>query len=363
MSSSPSIGSAPGHAGWARPGTVVMITGAYPPDVCGVGDYTDRLMIAAPSSWVLQVERDWSLRAAPGILARLLRRRAASVIVQYPTQGYGWSLIPHLLVIAGKVTGRFRPILALHEFGSLSRKAQLALALASHAASQIVFTTEAERDRACAFRWFSRRVPTSVIGILSNIPAHPSPPPFCDRTVDVAYFGHIRPNKGVEAFLDTVERLARLQPTVRIVVIGEVPNGYEAFGDMVAARCAVMGAETILGLDDEAVADLLANVRILYLPFPDGVSARRGSILAGLGNGALIATRIGTATPDALVPALIVCEGTPADASLLQDALRWTSELAAVLQRAGYEYVSAMLPRDWSHVATLYDDVVRGVSK
>lgn len=335
--------------------TLAMVTGAYPPDVCGVGDYTGRLMAAAPASWQPFVERDWSPRAAPGILRRLLRLRPRDVVVQYPTQGYGWSLVPHLLVVAGWLTRRYRPVLALHEFTSLSGKAQLALALASHAAAQVIFTTAAERDRARAHRLFSSRVPTAVIGILSNIPVAAHPPAFGARGIDIAYFGHIRPNKGLEAFLDVMTGLRAADPAVRIAVIGEVPGGYEAFGDMAAARCREIGATMTTGLDDAQAGAALADVRILYLPFPDGVSARRGSVLAGLGNGAVVATRIGAATPPALLPAIVACDGTAGDVAVLQRALRLSAAEAHALQQAGRDYIDTMLPRDWAQVAALYD--------
>ena len=334
---------------------VVMVSGAYPPDVCGVGDYTERLMTHAPANWQLFVARDWSRRSAKDIVRRLFACRPDAVVIQYPTQGYGWSLVPHLLALLGRVTGRYKAALALHEFSSLSGKAQAALALASHAATQVIFTTEVERDRARGHRLFDRDVPTSVIGILSNIPQDPDPPAFGDRRIDLAYFGHIRPNKGLEDFLDVMASMRASEPQVHIAVIGEIPTGYEAFGAMVAARCKTIGAELILGLDDTAAGRTLADVRLLYLPFHDGVSARRGSVLAGFGNGAIVATRIGEATPAALKDAVVACAGTTDDVAILRDMLRLAPEPAARWQQAGRDYVAKMLPRDWGDVVSRYD--------
>lgn len=333
----------------------VMVSGSFPPDVCGVGDYTGRLMEVAPAHWRALIERDWSVRALPGILRRLLKLRPVDVVTQYPTQGYGWSLVPHLLAIVGTVSCRYRTTFALHEFSSLSKKAQLALALVSHFVGRFIFTTEVERDRARSHPLFSRQVPTSVVGIISNIPLSDTWPRFSVRTIDVAYFGHIRPNKGLEAFLDVMQALHAEHPAARIAVIGEIPTGYEEFAAMVAHRISVIGGELILGLDDGAVAQTLRDIRLLYLPFPDGVSARRGSVLAGLGNGAIIATRIGAATPESLLSAVIACEGTPSDVPALIDTLAMTDEQAAVLGERGRRYIATTLPRDWQHVAALYE--------
>lgn len=337
---------------------VLMITGAYPPDVCGVGDYTSRLMAAAPANWELFVERDWSARAALGIVKRLLARRPERVVIQYPTQGYGWSLVPHLLTLVGWLTGRYRTVLALHEYSSLSRKAQFALALTSHLTARIIFTTEVERDRARKSPLFSTRIPTSIIAILSNIPWTDDPPPFAARGIDVAYFGHIRPNKGLEDFLEVAAGLRAANPTVQIAAIGVIPEGYEQFAEMVASHCRAIGVSLMLGLSDDSVGRMLADIRILYLPFPDGVSARRGSVLAGFGNGTLIATRIGDATPIAMRGALIPCDGTILDIPVLQNALRLPDQQTSTLLQAGRQYLMTKLPRDWAHVAALYDAAI-----
>jgi glycosyltransferase involved in cell wall biosynthesis len=336
-------------------GPLLMVSGAFPPEPCGVGDYTSRLMAAAPASWRLFTERDWRLSRAPGLMRRLLRQRPREVVVQYPTQGYGWSLVPHLLVVVGAATRRYRAALALHEYSSLSRKAQIALAVTSHAASHVFFTTEEERVRARGSRLFSSRVRTSVIPILSNIASTTNPPAFTERAVDLAYFGHIRDNKGVETFLDVVAVLRDVEPEARLAIVGVVPAGYENFAAMVATRCADIGVTLYLGLDDDAARRFLADVRVLYLPFPDGVSARRGSVLAGFGSGALVATRIGETTPAAMRPAVIACSGTMDDVTVLQQTLHMTDATAARLQQSGRDYVCATLPRDWAAVAHLYD--------
>lgn len=338
---------------------VLMVSGAYPPDICGVGDYTARLMEVAQPNWQAFVERDWSLRALPKILQRLFALKPAVIVIQYPTQGYGWSLVPHILILIGWITRRYRPVLALHEFTSLSRKAQIALALASHFSARIIFTTEVEQDRARAFKAFTSKVPTSVIGILSNIPCAEHQPGFAERSIDVAYFGHIRPNKGLEDFLEVVTVMRTAAPQARIAIIGEIPKGYDAFGEMVMDCCAKIGVTLTLGLNDEAVARQLADIKILYLPFKDGVSARRGSVLAGLDNGAIVATRIGDATPASLRPAVVACDGTVEDVAVLCDALAMLPGQAASLQRAGRLYITQTLPQDWAHVAALYQEAVR----
>lgn len=350
--------SRPASSDGAKRGPVLLVSGSFPPDVCGVGDYTERLAAAAPKSWELFLERDWSFSAAIGIFKRLLRRNPSAIILQYPTQGYRWSLIPHSLLIFGSLTGKYRTILALHEFSSLSHKARLALALTSRFLNHIVFTSEIERDNAHAYAFFSSRTPTSIVGILSNIPWKIGRP-VKERAIDLAYFGHIRPNKGLEHFLEVMSLLREGDSIVKMAVIGTVPAGYEPFGEMVSARCGKIGCEMITGLSSEQVAETLGDTRMLYLPFPDGASARRGSILAGLGNGVIIATTVSTATPPSLLPALLRCTGDSMDSVILKEGLTLSNAEALRLQSAGWAYIESTLPRDWGEIASLYHATIQ----
>lgn len=342
--------------------SVTVVTGSFPPEVCGVGDYTCRLLEAAPASWRLFKEDDWSLKSSFAIIKRFLSLKTPYVIIQYPTQGYGWSILPHILTIFGKITRRYRSVWVLHEYMSLSKKSRLMLDFVSHFSDLIVFTTEPERNHACAQLLFSNRLRTTIIPILSNIPRSPQLLHFRARAIDLAYFGHIRPNKGLEVFVKVVSMAKNVNPSLRISVIGEVPVGYEGYACSIARECEQSGIDMRIGLSDEAVADELANVKILYLPFKDGVSARRGSVLAGLSNGALIAASVGKMTPGEMKKIIFPCAGNLDDVDILLSALLLSSEEAHSRQMLGQQYLDSQLPRDWASIASLYQDALAGLS-
>ena len=318
-------------------------------------------MEAAPPSWHVFVERRWSPWSVFATFRRLLGKVPTHVFVQYPTQGYGWSVVPHMLVALGTLTRRYRGILVLHEFSSLSSKAKLIVALTSHFASAVIFTTAAEREQAKAHRLFARRGITAVVPILNNIPASDPIPSLQRRGVDIAYFGHIRPRKGVEAFLDLVAASRELYGPhyLKVAMIGQIPPGCDDFAADIIARCQALDCTPTLDLDDLAVSRALADVRILYLPFPDGASARRGSILAGLANGALVAARVTEATPSAMIPALLSCTGTTSDAALVGPWKMLDDRAAAIIQAAGRHYLEFAVPRSWSDVVSGYESVLR----
>ena len=149
--------------------SILIVTGSLPPDVCGVGDYT-QLLINHLSERVPAVRafyrRDWSLRMF-GRYARQIRESGAEVInIQYPTRGYGHSIVPHLLNLIARPA---RMVVTLHEFSRGSLLGRLAMCLFFLTADRVIFTTEFERQAACRVApWLKKR--SVVIPIGSNIP-------------------------------------------------------------------------------------------------------------------------------------------------------------------------------------------------
>ena len=85
-----------------------------------------------------------------------------------------------------------------------------------------------------------------------------------------------------------VERVGDRALKVRL--IGQVPPDFTAYAADLFARADKLGVELVLDRSDEDVAMLLSGVNMMLLPFPDGISVRRGSAIAAMANGALVAT-------------------------------------------------------------------------
>ena len=269
-----------------------IITGSYPDDVCGVGDYTRSLVSALENKGInisLFYKKDWSITRLPGYL-RLIKETGAPVVnIQYPTEGYGYSILPQLLCCCLR---KMSTVVTLHEFCRKSASGKSATFLFFLTADWIVFTTDKERDYACRFApWLRKR--SSVIPICSNIPMRP---PECPET-DVVYFGLIRPHKGLEQFASVMERLASRR-TLITRVVGQIVSGYEKYAAEILDRLKSLGAEIILGRTPEEVSLLLSRARVALLPFPDGMSSRRGAALAAMGNGALLVTTTSADEPE-----------------------------------------------------------------
>lgn len=259
-----------------------LITGSYPPDICGVGDYTHLLnqnsshSILSSGPLDLLVIKDWSLFSFVKTLKKLFNK-CNLVHIQYPTEGYGFSIFPMLLFVFINANKR---IVTIHEFSQRTFKAKLATSLFFFFSDYLIFTTDFEREFVIKLFPFVKKK-SSVINIASNIPPSINNIPWSNRKFDIAYFGHFRPNKGLEEFKKICDVLKSINKDINIAVIGQLQGRFSEYFDSLALDSTY---SIYLNRDDISVSNLLQDSRILLLPFPDGLSMRRGSFLAGVEN-------------------------------------------------------------------------------
>jgi glycosyltransferase involved in cell wall biosynthesis len=286
---------------------ITFVTGSDPPDVCGVGHYTFRLAEALERQGITTAivhNEDWRLMNAGRVRKRIHSLRSDLVHIQYPTVGFGAHLSPQLLSLLSPC------IVTLHEVSQAHILRRVALYPFTLRAPHIIITTDYDRRYALTWApWIRTR--SSVIPVGSNIVAEGRGQG--NTRDDIVYFGMIRPDRGIEDVL-ALAALAKEQgsPFVLRMVGKPHPN----CGDYAAAmRAWSQGLPVIwdTGLPDERVSELLAGTRIAYMPFPDGASERRASLLALLTHGVPTVTTRGAATPDDLNGAVVFSQ-RPQDA-------------------------------------------------
>lgn len=309
--------------------------------MCGVADYTYRLADALArlgADVVLEQPSAWSLDAARAIRDRHRGEPDTVFHLQYPSLTMGNSLSPAALPFLLP-----RLFLTLHEFRvfSLPRKA----IFASHSlfARKIVFSNGTERDI------FQRRYPWSgarleVIPIGNNITRIGGRMPGPERLV---YFGQISRNKGVELFLETAGLLRAAGNPVEIRMIGAMTDGDPEFQSLVTGASERHGIVRRLSLPSDEVSAELNAASFALLPFPDGVSDKRGSALAALDHGVTVLTTHSATTPGWL-RAVTHPVDTAADA-----AATLTSLLGGSLARHKSQELleQEMHARDWREIA------------
>lgn len=316
--------------------------------MCGVADYTEKLaqaFVDIGADAVVDRPSHWSV----GEVARIRRRHGGArtaLHLQYPSLTMGNSLSPAMLpVLAPNV------FVTLHEFRLFSLPRKLIFLPYALRARAVLFSNEAERDG------FNRTFPVSaaslrVLPIGNNI-----------RKVDEAvtrrerlvYFGQISRNKGIETFLDAVAALRGKGIEIDCRMIGAMVEGDGEFRAMVERRAAQLDIPLHLNMPPDDVSRHLLAATIALLPFPDGVSDKRGSALACLDHGVSVLTTHSETTPVWLKQTTFGISGAEDAAAMISRLLSGNTErhpAADILARE-------MKARDWREIARAHLELYR----
>lgn len=318
--------------------SICLVAGDNHTQYCGVKDVANRLGNALASiglSVELLAPPDWSAKSFVRFRDKLRQRQFDIVHLHYPSIGHRKSLCPHVL---GTMRVAKAAVVTLHEYTFLPVLQRASTHLFRWTADLLLFTTEMESTN-----YGRSGVRRRVIHIGSNVPAFPSDLP---RTPTVLYFGQIRPEKGLEEFLELARRSLQLARPFKYQVIGSIPERRAAYYKAVRAS-SVPEVEWLIDLSFEQVAQLMASSLGAYLPFPDGASYRRTSLLAALTNGLPVITTVAPATPREMVEVLLPASG-PGEALVHLERLYCSPREAVASSAAGKLFAEKF---SWTEIA------------
>jgi glycosyltransferase involved in cell wall biosynthesis len=318
-----------------------IVTGSYPPDVCGIGDYTYRLAQEFNSQGIVVEVIKPTISSFLKILShKILSRRSDTdkIIIQYPTAGYGKSLAPHLFSIVGMILG-FKVIVTLHEFSSLSFKARASARIFLLFSNCLVYTNQSEINAAPKI-WKDK---VRLIPIASNIPEANQP---IVKSFDIGYFGLIAPGKGVEDFISVC---SSLDVSCKKYLMGRISPYFKEYADRVIEACYELDIEVFLDKSPDEAAELLAALKFTVLPFPEGLSLRRGSALAAMLNSSLVVSYRSSDPLNSFEEVAILC-------SNLDDMKKQVKTLLMEGEIGGYVWNAKKYSREltWHNVAKKY---------
>jgi glycosyltransferase involved in cell wall biosynthesis len=286
---------------------VVLITGPCEPGKCGVGDYS-RILAGALRKAGVQTEivtgGEWRLARLPSLL-RLVRNLGADIFhLQYPTAGFGYKLGPQGLSMG------LPCVVTLHEGSNSHVLRKLSLFPFSLRTKHMIFTSHEERGFAIRWApWLEGH--SSVIPIGSNIEGGDGG--MRRDPYEIVYFGLIMPHKGMDDVLELAQMLRNNGQQFRLRIVGSYRREHANYVKELHHRSEGLPVLWEENLCSSEVRQRLSGARIAYLPFPDGVSERRGSLKAALTNGVAVITTRGKHTPAELDSVVRFC-ATPADA-------------------------------------------------
>ena len=329
---------------------VMLITGSYPPDVCGTADYTARLSESIQSQGV-EVEvfyrKRWGLTHVRSLLREIAHSKPDVLHMQYPTTGYGWKLGPQAI-------GTLKPlVVTLHEASQSHIMRQFSLYPFLLRSRHFIFTNPYERAHVARLApWIAGRSTDIPIGCNLPIAARQA-----KLMGIITCFSIIRPNKGLEDVVEAGRLLQAQGSTVRIRVIGAVKLGFEDYFDKLKAASEGLPIDWITGLDDETLSRVLAGTRLAYLPFPDGASERRSSLVAMLMNQACVLTTVGNHTPEDMRSGIIAV-ASPKEAVARAQVLLCQPEEMESVAALGAAYAQRF---NWDSIGQRHLDVYKDV--
>jgi glycosyltransferase involved in cell wall biosynthesis len=333
--------------------TVLMVSGSWPPEACGVGDDTEKLCreLERTDIDVVRFGDDGLSRVYSRETIRQASQTDCDIVhIQYPTAGYGRSLTPSAL----PASMRNKPVVVtLHEYSVFRwyRRAWFA-PFARNCAARI-FTTEEER-RLFESRFPSRGGLDMTVGIASNIAAVAKVAREANR---VAYFGLIVPHKGIEAFLDLCEIARAASSDLTFELIGAIPEMCRGYAETVLQRASACSVQLTTDMPDDAVARRLATATFAYLPYPDGASGKRGTLAAALVNNLVVVTRHSDITPDWIRTATLDAKGHLEALKVLTRLHADTRRLEAAVQQSAL----ASSRFRWDEIALRHADLYRSL--
>lgn len=372
---------------------VVLVSAEYPPTPGGVGDYTRQLGLALAERvddvavWTIRggallaidpcdsqmggapiAPASWGWACWRALRAGVERFRPEVLHVQYQTGAY--QMHPAINLVPGLMRMQRQPaqaVVTMHDLlmpylfpkaGPL--RALVTRRLMEDCAALVVTNREdalaltGVGDAGDLLPRFVGRVARApqLIPIGSNIA--PDPPPGYDRAAWrarlgvgpgetlVAFFGLISPTKGLDLLLRAFEQLPA---GYRLVVVGgESPAQQDrAFAEQMRALVhapQLAGRVVVTGqLPAPEVSAHLLAADMAALPYSDGATFRRGSLLAALVHGVPVVTTSAPGRSASLDPALIHGENIllipPGDAGALRAALEDLAVAPTLRERLG----------------------------
>ncbi|GAT62306.1 glycosyltransferase [Paludibacter jiangxiensis] len=333
---------------------ILVITGSYPPDVCGVGDYIANLTNSMSHQFEIFYSANWSLISTIKKIKEINRYKLDRLNIQYPTQGYKWSFVPLILAIYYHVFTTKTIILTLHEFSQRTWRAKLYSLFLIAFSSNIVVTNQYEKE------YILKILPAKIskiviIKIHSNIKASSFLRMYSDRSIHLTYFGQIRPNKGIEQFLECVKDLKWMD--MNITITGQIVPEYVEYFKKIEQLAHRYQINLYTNQPEKEVIEILNSTKIVYLPFPDGASERRGSLLAALANGTCVISTSGLFVTNELYHTCIIIEPHQAH-SIISSALNsFNNDSFLRIQNKNKAFLQHEMPSNWEEIALAYTKI------
>jgi glycosyltransferase involved in cell wall biosynthesis len=317
---------------------ILYVSGEYPPDVGGVGDYTHHLRAAltevgCESAVVTRRQvGHWDARS----LVWLVRNAPRTGVLHIQFQAAAYALLGDVCLMPGllrRARPRLKTVTTFHDvrvpylFPRAGRLRQAAIQLLARTSDAVIAADSRDLEWLGGPSARHHHIPIGP-NVACAPPADYGREAFRARLglqaddLAVVYFGLLNASKGLELLIGAFERVLEARPSSRLLLLGGRAGASDP-GDRVTAL-RIQPALDRLGdrviqpgfLPSNGLSAYLLAGDVALLPYADGASARRGSLLACAVHGLPIVS-----TQPAGVEVAPFVEAVEADARVLADAV------------------------------------------
>lgn len=319
---------------------ILFITAEYPPIPGGVGAYTAELSQALTAlgcqvsvltssacdatdgeTWPIYNEiTRWDWRIWRQIERRAQTEGAEWVHIQYQTGAY--AMHPAINLVPWRWRGgSFKVAWTYHDLRvpylfpkAGARLRRWVTELPAIHADLVIVTNEGDRIALAGRRADLAKIPIGsnieVVALDEAAVRHwRSRRGYYENELVIGYFGLLNRSKGGLTLVKTLDRLVRSGRDAHLLMIGETLGANDPtnalYGQEVVALIEHLGlAGRVRWTGQEPAAEVSADLRscdLLLMPYEDGASLRRGTLMAGLAHGCAIVTT----TPHDPLPELV----------------------------------------------------------
>ena len=279
----------------------------------------------------------WDARAWQQILHMAHSTAADWVHVQYQTAAFAMN--PTLNLVARgrgfKLAWTYHDLLDAYLFPKAgARLRRWTTERPAARADLVIVTNEGDRQRLARATRNLHTIPigSNIAGVRLAEPARRevrSTYGFGDNDLLLGYFGFLNRSKGADVLIAALDLLVKAGTNAHLLMIGDRlgasdPTNASTLAEFEAAVAAAGLAARVQWagrLDDAAAGAALNAVDLLVLPFADGASLRRGTLMAGLANGCAIVTTEPQQPLPELVDGRDLCYAPPANPAALAAAI------------------------------------------
>jgi len=287
---------------------ICQISSTYPPFKDGVGDSVAKLHrllnLSNHSSYVLtsinvpneeriiNVIDKWSFIEILKAQFSLKKRKVDIIIIHYPTTFYYRKLFVTFIPLLNQLL-KIKTILYLHEYSNYSTLGKLRI-LPMILFSNFVVTSDFVNCKKISWLKKDHKIKAIPGGsnfsdeIFQNIIHKPKRN---NRKIRVLFFGFIRHGKGLENLVDVVCSDKNISNNYELIIVGGVSENVDPKSIELLNKIKKNKNIKYLGfLNETNIKSLAENIDIVFLPFSDGLTERRGSFMTGMGLGLTVVT-------------------------------------------------------------------------